>query len=81
MLYDEQIGNGFISFDNLGMAVFTIFQVITLEGWTNVMYNLQDNSSPWVAFIYFFLLVVFGSFFILNYFLAVFMESFDRASS
>lgn len=43
------------------------------------MYNLQDNSNPWVAFLYFFLLVVFGSFFILNYFLAVFMESFSKA--
>mgnify|MGYP002048975304 CR=1 FL=1 len=30
-----------ICFDNLLWALLTIFQMITLEGWTIVMYNLM----------------------------------------
>lgn len=41
------------------------------------MYNLMDSNFTLVAVIYFCLLVVFGSFFLLNLVLAVIMEKFD----
>ena len=48
---------GTISFDNIGLAWVAIFQVISLEGWTEVMYLIQDAYSFWV-WIYFVVLIV-----------------------
>ena len=41
--------NGAISFDNIGLAWVAIFLVISLEGWTDVMYFVQvlfDKIMP-----------------------------------
>jgi len=40
----EYIMYGKINFDHLLRAIITIFQMITLEGWTTIMYNLGDAS-------------------------------------
>lgn len=48
---------GTISFDNIGMAWVAIFLVISLEGWTDIMYYVQDAHSFW-DWIYFVLLIV-----------------------
>ena len=29
---------GIINFDNIGFAMLTVFQCITMEGWTNILY-------------------------------------------
>jgi len=34
---------GITNFDNFGLAMLTVFQCITMEGWTSIMY---DVSSP-----------------------------------
>ncbi|UYV78978.1 hypothetical protein LAZ67_17000541 [Cordylochernes scorpioides] len=31
--------NGITNFDNFGLAMLTVFQCVTNEGWTNVLYN------------------------------------------
>jgi len=36
--------NGIVSFDNIGFAMLTVFQCITMEGWTNVMYYVSEPS-------------------------------------
>lgn len=46
-----------MSFDNVGMAWTAIFLVISLEGWTEIMYYVQDAHSFW-DWIYFVLLIV-----------------------
>ena len=33
------------NFDNIGYAIVTIFQSITLEGWSDIMYFYQDGAS------------------------------------
>jgi len=35
---------GIITFDSIIDGMITIFQVITLEGWSLLMYNLSDAS-------------------------------------
>ena len=40
--------DGAISFDNIFMAFIAVFQVITLEDWSDLMYALQDGYSYWV---------------------------------
>ena len=67
---------GFLSFDNILVAIIQVFRVMTLEGWTSVMYNYYDSSGL-IAVFFFPLLVVIGTFFILNLFLAVIMETFS----
>ena len=56
----ELIDYGIISFDNLGVGLLMIFQTITLEGWTKIMYNYMDSNISAMAVIFFCLLVLFG---------------------
>jgi hypothetical protein len=41
----EYVDYGFTTFDNLFLSMLTIFQCISLEGWTNIMYNLMDQQD------------------------------------
>uniref|UniRef100_A0AAY4BYL1 Ion transport domain-containing protein n=1 Tax=Denticeps clupeoides TaxID=299321 RepID=A0AAY4BYL1_9TELE len=51
---------GAINFDNIGYAWIAIFQVITLEGWVDIMYFVMDSHS-FYNFIYFILLIIVSS--------------------
>ena len=62
---------GITSFDNIGFAMLTVFQCITMEGWTNVMYWTNDAVGSSWSWIYFVPLIVIGSFFMLNLVLGV----------
>jgi Ion transport protein len=75
----DSIQYGYFQFDNIGAAILSIFRVITLEGWTLFMYNYMDTSGP-ISAIYFPIVVVVGSFFMLQLFLAVIMETFSETS-
>lgn len=33
--------SGITNFDNFGLAMLTVFQCITLEGWTDVLYSVS----------------------------------------
>ena len=59
-----------LGFDDFGSAILTVFVCTTLEGWTDVMYMIQDGYSDF-AWIYFVLLILCGSIIIINLFLAV----------
>jgi hypothetical protein len=48
-----------------------IFQIITLEGWTDMMYIVRDAEQTTMYDIFFVSCVVFGSFVILNLMIAV----------
>ncbi|PAV82025.1 hypothetical protein WR25_22237 [Diploscapter pachys] len=66
---------GSVSFDNIGFAWISIFLVISLEGWTDIMYYVQDAHSFW-NWIYFVLLIVIGAFFMINLCLVVIATQF-----
>ena len=36
---------GITNFDNFGLAMLTVFQCITMEGWTDVMYDVSDGDD------------------------------------
>ncbi|XP_057342439.1 voltage-dependent L-type calcium channel subunit alpha-1D isoform X3 [Manis pentadactyla] len=71
--------NGGISnFDNFAFAMLTVFQCITMEGWTDVLYWVNDAIGwewPWV---YFVSLIILGSFFVLNLVLGVLSGEFSK---
>ncbi|MEQ2213414.1 hypothetical protein XENOCAPTIV_014708, partial [Xenoophorus captivus] len=67
----EGPNNGITHFDNIGFAMLTVYQCITMEGWTKVLYWVNDaigNEWPWL---YFVPLILLGSFFVLNLVLGV----------
>ncbi|XP_075421907.1 voltage-dependent T-type calcium channel subunit alpha-1H isoform X2 [Ascaphus truei] len=68
---------GAINFDNIGYAWIAIFQVITLEGWVDIMYYVMDAHS-FYNFIYFILLIIVGSFFMINLCLVVIATQFSE---
>ncbi|XP_074604858.1 ca[2+]-channel protein alpha[[1]] subunit T [Brevipalpus obovatus] len=74
---DENPFQGAMSFDNVGMAWTAIFLVISLEGWTEIMYYVQDAHSFW-DWTYFVLLIVIGSFFMINLCLVVIATQFSE---
>ncbi|KAL3053925.1 hypothetical protein OYC64_006282 [Pagothenia borchgrevinki] len=66
-----------INFDNIVYAWIVIFQVITLEGWVEIMYYVMDAHS-FYNFIYFILLIIIGSFFMINLCLVVIATQFSE---
>lgn len=78
---DDLIAYDQSNFNHLVSAMITIFVMITLEGWSGLMYNLTDASLSWMATAFAILLVVVGSFFLLNVILAVIMDSFEKVDS
>ena len=67
------------NFNNVLSSGITIFQVFTLEGWVELMYNYSDSSSRVGSALFFTGLVVIGAFIALNLVLATIMQSFIDA--
>jgi len=70
--------HGITSFDSMPWAIVSLFQAISLEGWVDMMYQLQDGVSSWV-WIYFIMLVLIGAIIVINLFLAVLCDNFEMA--
>jgi hypothetical protein len=75
------------TFDNTFVATRTLFEMMSTEGWIDVMYRGIDstgvNNQPKVnnssvPIIYFVIFMIFGSQFILNLFVGVIMDNFNK---
>ena len=69
----DEVGNpnyGFSSFDSMPEGALLVFQVITLEGWTELMDVLLDVSMDGLVGVFFGVIVCVGAFFLTNYLLA-----------
>uniref|UniRef100_A0A8C3B3N5 Calcium voltage-gated channel subunit alpha1 E n=1 Tax=Cyclopterus lumpus TaxID=8103 RepID=A0A8C3B3N5_CYCLU len=77
---DTWIGpnDGITQFDNILFAVLTVFQCITMEGWTAVLYNTNDALGITWNWMYFIPLIIIGSFFVLNLVLGVLSGEFAK---
>ncbi|XP_062825988.1 voltage-dependent L-type calcium channel subunit alpha-1D isoform X8 [Anolis carolinensis] len=69
---------GITNFDNFGYAMLTVFQCITMEGWTDVLYWVNDAIGCEWPWIYFVSLIILGSFFVLNLVLGVLSGEFSK---
>ena len=58
--------------------MITIFQVITMEGWADIMYMVEDTSDNIFTLGYFSSLIIIGSFLLINLILAVIMRVFTQ---
>ncbi len=64
---------------NLGISLLSLFRVVTLEDWTDIMYAAMA-VKPW-AWIYFVSFVVIGTFVVINLFIAVVLNNLDEAKT
>ena len=71
-LYSNELAYfGIYSFDNVGKALLTIHQMVSVDGWYTYMANLADTDIPFLGIFYSFVVIVVGSFYLLNLILAV----------
>lgn len=61
---------------SLAMSFLTLFRVVTLEDWTDVMYTAME-ISPYMSF-YFVSFVIIGTFVFINLFVAVMLKNADK---
>jgi len=75
------------NFNNVGAAMLTLFEISTTEGWADVMMAaidatdigmqpVRDNNMFWAFFFVLFIMV--GSFFVVNLFVGVIIDNFNR---
>lgn len=57
----KQIGtnpkNGMMSFDNFFAGVLEVFTILSMSGWNELMYSLEESETPWAVPVYFALVV------------------------
>lgn len=64
------------NFGNIGRSLLTLFQILTLEGWNEVLDKEMELSSwSWVYFVSF---VLIGTFVVLNVVIAIIVNSMDE---
>ena len=64
---------------SLGISVLTLFNIVTLEGWVDIM-DIAMEAYPW-AWIYFVSFIVIGTFVVINLFIAIIINSLDEAKA
>jgi voltage-gated sodium channel len=62
---------------SLGASLLTLFEMVTLEGWVDVM-DAAMETTPW-AWIYFVTFIMIGTFVVLNLFIAVVINNLEAS--
>lgn len=73
----ENSGREMVRFDDIGGAIAAIFQLMTTEGWADMMYETQDTVGRW-TFAYYVVLMFAGPICAVNLFLVVMSEQFAK---
>lgn len=87
VLAPRRVANPYYNFDNFGNSLFILFQIVSQEGWTDVMWSAmsangrgkqpQDNVSQGNA-IFFIVFNLLGAVFVLTLFVSVFMRNYTE---
>ena len=64
---------------SLGVSVLTLFKIVTLEGWVEVMDNVMD-AYP-LAWLYFISFIVIGTFVVINMLIAIIINSLEEVKA
>ena len=71
---------GIPNFDNVIDGLKTVSIIVTLESWVSTMYLFAETGMKYWAYIYFFVFVIIGNFFLVNLFLAQIVEKITSIS-
>jgi len=64
---------------NIGISLLSLFRIVTLEDWTDLMYTAMEmNVYSWIYFVSF---VIVGTFVIVNLFIAVVINNLEEAKA
>ena len=66
------------NFDSFNWSFVTVFQLLTMENWPDVLYSAVRSEMGYFGLVFFFLWIFLGNFLILNMFLAILLESFSE---
>lgn len=87
VLAPRQVANPWYDFDDFGSALFILFQIVSQEGWVNVMWSgisitgtgLQPQSfASQGNAVYFIIFNLLGAVFVLTLFISVFMRNYTE---
>ena len=71
---------GMIKFDQIIWTMIVVFQCLTLEGWTDIMYAVDGAHETSFGWAYFVALVLFAGFFVVQLALAVITNAYEVVS-
>jgi hypothetical protein len=54
------------SFDNIFISSLIIFQIFTMDGWTDIMYKIRVSFNSYTYDFFFMFTVIVGAFFVIN---------------
>ena len=77
--YISDLNWGESNFDSLGLAFTTIFQCITLAGWGELMYHVQDSTGDALGAAYFVSLIIICYYFGMQLLLATISQNYEEA--
>lgn len=66
----ENPGEGYTSFDNMGWALLSTVQLLTMDWWESI-YDGVLQSTGWFAIFYFIVVIFLGGYYVINLILAV----------
>lgn len=68
---------GLMNFDDIFYSFLNVFQIVTMDNWTSIMYSIQKTFTNFVS-VYFLSLVIIGGLFIVNLTLAIIKYKFSN---
>ena len=74
-------GLGAIKFDNIFWTMVVVFQTITLEGWTEIMYLVDNSTEGSFGWLYFVSVAFFAGLFVIQLLLAVITKSYSDVAA
>jgi len=75
--FNSNLDYGYTTFDNIFCAFVTVFESVTLEGWSWIMYLHRDTNNPVLVAVFFILFAMIGAHVGLNLLLAVLQDNFS----
>ena len=87
VLAPRQAANPYYSFDNFGSSLSILFQIVSQEGWTDVMWTAMSMTGPDLALddyrsqgnaVFFIVFNLLGAVFVLTLFVSVFMRNYTE---
>ncbi|CAC9536293.1 putative calcium channel protein [Leishmania infantum JPCM5] len=69
----------FRSFDDIGHAMLSVFQIMTFQGWSELLQETNDGLAM-MAFLYYFFTILVCAWIVPSLYLGVFLEKMDKTS-
>ena len=77
--FDFPEGTPRANFDSFHWAFVTVFQILSMENWQEVLFSAMRSTNP-ACILYFITWIFLGNFILLNLFLAILLDSFNEVA-